>query len=144
MGVKKPWDLYTWLCPPGFFDSLPPIEGAVETLHKLSKDHELVIITKPLEWSCCTQEKFDWLTRHLVGIPYKLIMVDSMETKGLVGADVIIDDDPRVLKSLRLSTGILVRCPWNESDVRDYTEVISSITEVIPIIERMQTDLEIY
>ena len=114
---EHPRQLYGGIAGPGFFENLEPYEGAIDTLKTLDKEHDVVIITKPLEWDMCPGEKYTWLNEHL-GYKPKMIMVNSMEAKGLVDVDIMIDDDPRVAKSLTTAIPIVVRHPWNEEDLK--------------------------
>ena len=63
---NNPREMYSKLCPPGFFEELEPYNGAIDTLKELSKEHEIVIITKPLEWTNCPGEKRKWLRKYLM------------------------------------------------------------------------------
>ena len=133
----RPRDLYKEICPAGFFENINAYEGVIETLKILHKLHDVVIVTKPLEWENCPGEKYTWLNKHL-GFKPKLILVNSMEAKGMIDVDVMIDDDPRVLKSLSSATGIAVRRPWNKEflkfeafrEVDSFNEVLDIVTEI--------------
>jgi len=134
---KCPRDLYNQISPPGFFEELEPYPGAIETLKELHEDHDVVIVTKPLEWNHCPGEKYTWLNKHL-GFKPKLLLASSMEAKGLVDVDVMVDDDPRVIKSLYGTMGIMVEHPWNEEfrkfeavySVKTFSEVPKAIEDI--------------
>jgi len=139
-------DMYKHICPPGFFEELDPYEGAIESLKILHRLHDVVIITKPLEYTYCPREKHAWLLKHL-GFEPKLIMVDSMETKALIDVDFMIDDDPRVLKNLSTAVGIAVERPWNKEflkfeafpTVKDFSESLNVIQELSNSLYKMDT-----
>jgi len=139
MGVEGPKDLNSWLFPPEFFTDLPPMEGAIEVVKALAAKHEIAIVTKPVEWSCCTYEKDAWLEKHLGDTPYELIMVSSMEAKGWIGADVIVDDDIRVIRACTLSVPIVIKQPWNELYLKDLSaRVVDSMVDVPAMLEEIQ------
>ena len=50
-------EIYSKVCPPGFFKNLKPYEGAIEAVKKLSKMADIVFVTKPLEYINSTNEK---------------------------------------------------------------------------------------
>jgi len=113
----------TWknICPPGFFSILKPYPNMWKTVKTLSEMGELLIVTKPLEWRYSPSEKVNWLKNYLTDIEYKIIMVDRPEQKGLIKTDIIVDDDPRVIRSLSTdTTGIMIARPWNMQYIQDY------------------------
>jgi len=133
-----PRDLYNIICPPEFFYELEPFEGAIETLKMLCEKYDVTIITKPLEWVHCPDEKARWLEKYLPDSTYELVMVGSMEVKGLLDVDIMIDDDTRVIKSLNGAVPIVVRQPWNEEYLKlesDYA--VDNFSEVPAIIEEV-------
>jgi len=97
----------------------------------------VVIVTKPLEWDHCPGEKYTWLNKHL-GFKPKMLLASSMEAKSLVDVDLMIDDDPRVIKSLYGTVGIMVAHPWNEDfrkleavyTVNAFSEVPEAIKDI--------------
>lgn len=109
---SHPRKIYNKIAPPGFFEKLEPYEGVIDTLKELDKIHEVVIITKPLEWDNCPGEKYTWLKKYL-GYKPKIMMVNAMDVKGMVNVDIMVDDDPRVIRSLELAIPIIVERPWN-------------------------------
>src|SRR5690606_8162347 len=76
---------------PGFYASLSPIEGALEALDRLAKEHEVLLVSTP--WAghlTCANEKADWVRRHL-GHEWERQIVLTHD-KTLVHGDVLIDD----------------------------------------------------
>ena len=134
-------DMYRHICPPGFFGQLDPYEGTIETLKVLHKLHDVVIITKPLEWTFCPEEKYTWLNKQL-GFKPNVILVNSMEAKGLIDVDVMVDDDPRVLKSLSSAVGIAVERPWNKEFLKwEPFKTVSSFNEVPDMLHEISQSL---
>ena len=76
---------------PGFFRSLEPIEGAIDALQYMAKDHEVFICTSPLLTNpTCVQDKYDWVN-HSLGEKWtrKVIITND---KTIVNGDYLIDD----------------------------------------------------
>jgi 5'(3')-deoxyribonucleotidase len=113
---KDSHKLYNLLCPPGFFKTLEPYDGAIEAVHNIAKYNKYVcIVTKPLEWDKCPGEKKWWIDKYLGDLKLPVFFTNKMENKTWIHTDVIIDDDVRVIKSLSYSTGLVVKRPWNKS-----------------------------
>lgn len=86
---------------PDFFLSLPPIHGAVEAMHWLTResDHQVRICTAHRRYlSNCAQGKMAWVDKHL-GPEFIDLMVVTRD-KTLVGGDILIDDCPTPKGSL--------------------------------------------
>jgi len=133
-----PRDLYPLICPKEFFYDLEPFPGAIETLKMLCEKYDVTIITKPLEWVNCPNEKARWLKKYLPDSKYELIMTGSMEVKGLIGVDIMIDDDTRVIKNLDGAVPIVVKQPWNEEYLKFETPyAVDSFSEVPAIIDEV-------
>jgi 5'(3')-deoxyribonucleotidase len=105
---------YQTVTPPGFFKKLEPYPGMSEALHQVAEEQEyLCIVTRPIEWDRCPGEKKWWIDKYLGDLKLPIFMVSRMEAKSFVQVDVMVDDDPRVLKSLDYSIGLAVEQPWN-------------------------------
>jgi 5'-nucleotidase len=80
----------------GFFEGLPPIDGAQEGLAKIeARGNSVRIVTAPTwEWQHCVAEKYAWIEKHL-GRDWcgKLILTRD---KTLVRGDILVDDAPEV------------------------------------------------
>lgn len=81
---------------PGFFAELPPIEGALDSVHELvAHGHDVMLCTSPLLgslWSA--SEKYAWVHRHL-GEEYLAKMVLTTD-KTVVAGSVLVDDNPLI------------------------------------------------
>jgi 5'-nucleotidase len=86
---------------PGFFRTLPPIDGAVHALHDLlSRGYDVRICTAPKrQFKNCVTEKLEWIKEHL-GQEYAERTIITRD-KTLVRGDYLIDDKPKI-------TGVLV------------------------------------
>ena len=75
----------------GFFLSLEPIDGAIDTVKRLSKKHDIWFCSKPhSEYKNCVLEKYMWIEKYF-GKEWtkKIILTHS---KSLVYGDILIDD----------------------------------------------------
>lgn len=82
---------------PGFYESLEPLPGAVEALHKMvdeGVDVKLVTAPHPLCAGSCAREKFISVER-LLGPEFLERMIITRD-KTQVQGDLLVDDKPRV------------------------------------------------
>lgn len=82
---------------PGFYESLEPLSGAVEALHKMvdeGVDVKLVTAPHPLCTGSCAREKFISVER-LLGPEFLERMIITRD-KTQVQGDLLVDDKPRV------------------------------------------------
>ena len=120
--AKKDYDLsgfedniYKKLCPKGFFFYLDPYPNAIKAVKNLYEaGHEIIFLTKPLEWKYSSSEKIAWLDKYFGDIKYSIIMVSDMSSKYMIQCDCLIDDDPRALVKLPPYHGICIARPWNK------------------------------
>jgi 5'(3')-deoxyribonucleotidase len=131
-------EVYEKIVHPGFFErTIKPYEGAIEAFKTLDQIHDLLIITKPLGWSACPEEKRLWLKKH-IGYDPKLVMVSSPDIKGAIDVDIMIDDDPRVIGNLYSSVGLMIRHPWNKEFLEfEDVQAIDSFAEAPNIVDEM-------
>ena len=116
-GTKTPSrkEIYSKICPPGFFYNLAPFPGAIQAVKDLYNDgHEIIFLTLPLNWDTCSKEKEDWLNAYFHDIEYSIIMVSSPKIKNRVQCDCLIDDDPYALGKMAPHHCICIERPWNE------------------------------
>ena len=76
---------------PGFFADLPPIDGAVNAFHELSKHYDTYILStapwgNPSAWT----DKLLWVKKHLPDKGYKRLILSH--NKNLNYGDYLIDD----------------------------------------------------
>lgn len=100
----------------GFFYSLKPYLGAVETLKKLNKKHNIVIATKP-ETIGVAVEKYRWLEKYTPFIPFENITMTGH--KHTMNFDVMIDDNVEYLESFK-NISICYNQPYNKICRCDY------------------------
>jgi len=78
--------LYT----PGFFRSLPVMEGAVQAVKDLMEDFEVYIVSAAMEFPLSLYEKHQWLQEHFPFISWKNIIFCG--DKSIIDVDFLIDD----------------------------------------------------
>lgn len=99
---------------PDHIRRLDPIEGAIEGMRQLAREHTLLIATyrKPT----ARRPTVEWLAAH--DIPYDRYVRDVGEGKRNVPATVLIDDSASTVRAFSENGGraILFRQPWNEKE----------------------------
>lgn len=78
--------LYT----PGFFRTVPVIEGAREALRRLKENFDLYIVSAAMEFPQSLEEKYFWLQEHFPFISWKKIIFCGQ--KHIIDTDFMIDD----------------------------------------------------
>ena len=75
----------------GFFENLPPINGAVDAFKKLSEKYETYFLsTAPWTNLHAPSEKRIWVEKHLGEFAFKKLILTH--NKGLLKGDYLIDD----------------------------------------------------
>lgn len=75
----------------GWFESLPPVEGAADAMTELAEVADVWVCSKPLESNpTCRDEKARWLIEHIgEGWDKRLILAPD---KSMIRGDVLLDD----------------------------------------------------
>jgi len=97
----------------GFFADIEVIAGSREALLELSRKHDIYITSAAMEVPSSFADKFAWLEVHFPFIPPSRIVFCG--DKGIINADVLIDDRSRHFKDFR-GTGILFTAPHNAAE----------------------------
>ena len=102
---------------PDFVGSMKPIENAPDVVSELSKYHEIWIATN---WTAVADKPTrKWLEDNRIPYEPDHYHNTSIEGKGVIKGDIIIDDYPKNVLAF-ISTpgrkGILFTQPWNEDD----------------------------
>ena len=100
----------------GFFADMEVIAGSREALLELSRNHDIYITSAAMEVPGSFADKFQWLETHFPFIPPSRIVFCG--DKGIINADVLIDDRSRHFKEFR-GTGILFTAPHNVAEAAD-------------------------
>jgi len=112
MGGEKAFpNVMNYLSEPGFFRTLPLIEGCVEVMEYLYSKYDLFILSAAMEFPNSLREKYDWLSEHFPFIKWEKIVFCG--DKSFVSGDVLIDDYPRNLDPFQ-GTKILFTQPHNK------------------------------
>ncbi len=108
-----------------FFRDLPVIEGALETLTELAREHRIVIVSSKFDWAI--PDTLAWLSEHR--IPAREI--HFVWDKTTVPCDIYLEDAPHNLEGLvgKRPDSLICRMvrPWNRplpgaTDVSDWTD----------------------
>ncbi len=102
--AKNGKEIYSYLHKPGFFADLEPIPGAIDALKEFLADgHEVTILSAPSYPGPSSQDKQDWVQKHMPFIHYRDVMLGWKKDK--VQGDLLIDDSPENIKSYRKRWG---------------------------------------
>jgi len=80
---------------PGFFQTIPLMEGAVEAVQKLMEKYEIYVVSAAMEFPLSLPEKLHWLNLHLPFISWRNIIFCG--DKSIINTDYMIDDYPKNL-----------------------------------------------
>jgi 5'-nucleotidase len=83
-------DQIKWVSKPGFFRSLPVMEGSVEGLKRLNKQYKVIVVSLATEFPNSLTDKQLWLHQHFPFIHWKQIVFCG--SKDIIKADIMIDD----------------------------------------------------
>ncbi len=117
------------------FRHLETYPGALETLERLAKHHEIVIISAKPDWAL--HDTYAWIADHR--IPTREIHIT--DAKWRVPCDVYLDDSPRQIVELHTNRPEAVMCryvrPWNEGvpgvhDVESWEEFEAFVAQHRP------------
>jgi len=117
----------------GFFADIEVMPGSREALLELSQKHDIFITSAAMEVPNSFADKFDWLERHFPFIPPSRIVFCG--DKGIINADVLIDDRSRHFKDFR-GTGILFTAPHNVAETKHLRA--NNWNDVLEILEGTQ------
>ena len=117
----------------GFFADIELIAGSREALLELSRKHDIYITSAAMEVPGSFADKFQWLETHFPFIPPSRIVFCG--DKGIINADVLIDDRSRHFKGFR-GTGILFTAPHNVAEAADLRA--NNWNDVMEILEGVQ------
>lgn len=85
---------------PGFFRTVPVMEGAQEAVLELMKNFDVYIVSAAVEFPQSLSEKYEWLQEHFPFISWRNIVFCG--DKSIIGTDYMIDDH---LKNLDCYSG---------------------------------------
>ena len=127
-----------------------PVDGAVEAIQNLARDHELIVISaRPKLFE---QQTIHWLDTHFPGAFSEVHFVDevSMEADALAkaelcrqfGIDVMVEDSHKNAHacSEHVARVFLMDRPWNRTDVLGNVSRVFVWNEVVQSIRQMNRD----
>ena len=111
---------------PGFFRTVPVMEGAKEAVLDLMKNFDIYIVSAAMEFPQSLIEKYEWLHEHFPFIKWNNIIFCG--DKSIIGTDYMIDDHVRNLDSYK-GTAILFTAGHNigidrHTRINDWKEVV--------------------
>jgi len=96
-----------WVNTPGFFRSVPVMEGSREGLKMLNDNFEVVVVSMATEFPVCLTDKQLWLNEHFPFITWKQMVFCG--NKNIIEADIMIDDHPKNLDNFKGETIIFTQ-----------------------------------
>lgn len=123
--------IYHYLNEPGLFLNLKEIPHAIEVLERLSKVHEIIIVTSSVSTAFLEKEK--WVEKHLPFIGKENIIFTHKKEK--VYGDLLFDDAPHNLLSFQATGRLAVAMdyPYNQDvkvpRVKSWLEFEKAVTE---------------
>jgi len=84
-----------WVSEPGFFRTLPVMEGSREVMEKLNTKYDIVVVSLATELPNSLTDKIMWLQDNFPFISWRQIVFCG--DKSLIRADILIDDHPKNL-----------------------------------------------
>lgn len=116
---------------PGFFRTIPVMEGAVEAVKTLMEDFEVYIVSAAMEFPQCLSEKHEWLAEHFPFISWKNIIFCG--DKSVIVTDYLIDDHCKNLDFTK-AKAIMFDASHNVNQhhhvrVKSWTEVLAFIAQ---------------
>jgi 5'(3')-deoxyribonucleotidase len=79
-----------WVSTPGFFRSLPVMEGGQEVLEKLNSEYRIIVVSLATEFPNSLTDKQLWLHENFPFIGWNQIVFCG--DKNIIKADIMIDD----------------------------------------------------
>lgn len=95
---------------PEFFKDIPPYDGALDVIRKLSEHFDIVIATAAMEHPNSFSAKYEWLRKYLPFIPPLNYIFCGK--KKFISADYLIDDSSRHFDGF-CGQGMLFTAPHN-------------------------------
>lgn len=96
-----------WVTTPGFFRSVPVMDGSIEGLKKLNTVFDIVVVSMATEFPQSLTDKQLWMHDHFPFILWKQLVFCG--NKSLIKADIMIDDHPKNLDNFNGETIIFTQ-----------------------------------
>lgn len=116
---------------PGFFRSVPVMEGAREAVLALSGKYDIYIVSAAMEFPQSLIEKYEWLQEHFPFISWRNIILCG--DKSIISTDYMIDDHVKNLDVCKGKT--LMFTAGHNAGIDNHTRV-NTWKEVIAFLEK--------
>ncbi|SFC07673.1 5'(3')-deoxyribonucleotidase [Zunongwangia mangrovi] len=87
---------------PGFFGTVPVMDGAVEAVKKLQEKYDVYVVSAAMEFPKSLIEKRNWLQNHFPFIDWRNIVLCG--NKHIIKTHYMIDDHPKNLDPFKGET----------------------------------------
>ena len=121
---------------PGFFSTVPVINGAVEAVKKIMETYEVYIVSAAMEFPQSLPEKYYWLKEHFPFIEWRNIVFCG--DKSVINTDYLIDDH---CKNLDVCKGKTIMFTAGHNANYTHHQRADNWQEVITIFESSLKDL---
>jgi len=118
---------------PGFFRTLPVMDGAKEAVAKLMEEYDIYIVSAAMEFPLSLFEKREWLTEHFPAISWKNIVFCG--DKSIIDTDYLIDDH---CKNLDFCKGKPLMFTAFHNVDKDHHQRISQWNEVVALLKTLE------
>lgn len=113
----------------GFWECLPPYEGAIETINELSNYCSIFVCTRiPSGCPNAFIEKESWIIEHFPNIQVEFFAVSNGAKKTRIKCDYIVEDR---LKEIRFcpsdTVAIILNRPWNREESPEWNKDLKFI-----------------
>jgi 5'-nucleotidase len=116
-----------WINTPGFFRSIPVMQGSQEGLKRLNDHYEVVVVSMATEFPVSLTDKQLWLIEHFPFISWKQVVFCGC--KDLIQADIMIDDHLKNLDNF-LGGTIIFSQPHNMNSTDSRHKRVESWPEI--------------
>lgn len=96
-----------WINTPGFFRTIPVMQGSQNGLKRLNENYELLIVSMATEFPASLTDKALWLNDHFSFISWKQMVFCG--SKSIIEADIMIDDHLKNLENFHGKTIIFTQ-----------------------------------
>jgi 5'-nucleotidase len=124
-------DQRRWVSEPGFFRTLPVMEGSRKVLEKLNKEYDIIVVSLATEFPNSLTDKLMWINEHFSFLSWKQIVFCG--DKSLIKADIMIDDHPKNLDNFAGKTYIFTQ-PLNLHNKNSKHTRVNSWAEIEKIL----------
>lgn len=94
--------VHKYVYTPGFFRSVPVMEGAKQAVMELMKTFDIYIVSAAVEFPLSLYEKYEWLQENFPFISWRNIIFCG--DKSIISTDYMIDDHVRNLDTFKGKT----------------------------------------